>query len=160
MQYLSPQASWFTPTSAIDANGRLLSALQREVDHMFDQVSGLPSTAVSRSAAPRISVIETDGLVEIEAELPGVEDKDLEIALNDDVLSIKGEKRMEHSEYRNDYCHQERSFGKFARSITLPFEPDPKTVKTLFAKGVLRITLPKSAVVKQQTVKIPVRMPV
>jgi HSP20 family protein len=100
---------------------------------------------------------ETDNSVEIEAELPGVDEKDLEVALNDDVLTIKGEKKLERDEQRKDYYHQERMYGRFARSITLPFEPDPKSVKTLFGKGVLKITLPKSADAKQHNVKIPVR---
>jgi HSP20 family protein len=104
-----------------------------------------------------MSVSETDSSVEIETELPGVEEKDVEIALNNDVLTIKGEKRIESSLQHSDYCHQERTFGKFARSITLPFEPDPKSVKTLFSRGILKITLPKSAAIKQQTVKIPVK---
>jgi len=95
--------------------------------------------------------------VEIETELPGVEEKDVEIVLSDDVLTIKGEKRMDSSLQHSDYCHQERTFGKFARSITLPFEPDSKSVKTLFSRGVLKITLPKSAAIKQNTVKIPVK---
>jgi HSP20 family protein len=55
------------------------------------------------------------------------------------------------------YFHQERTFGSFARSITLPFEPDPKTVKTFFVKGVLKITLPKPAGVKDKIVRIPVK---
>jgi len=87
----------------------------------------------------------------------GVDEKDVEVALNADVLTIKGEKRLESNSQQNEVCHQERIYGKFARSITLPFEPDPKMVKTLFTKGVLKITLPKSAAVKQHTVKIPVK---
>jgi HSP20 family protein len=98
---------------------------------------------------PRMSVSESDQSVEIEAELPGIDEKDVDVALNDDVLTIKGEKRMENH-------YQDRSFGKFARSITLPFEPDAKTVKTFFSKGVLKITLPKTAG-KQHSVKIPVK---
>ena len=107
---------------------------------------------------PRMNVTETDSAIEIEAELPGVEEKDLDITLNEDVLTIKGEKRVLRDEQQKDYYYQEISSGRFARSVTLPFEPDPKTVKTLFAKGVLKITLPKTANLKQQTIKIPVRL--
>jgi len=104
-----------------------------------------------------MSVNETDSSVEIETELPGVEEKDVEIALSNDVLTIKGEKRMESSLQHSDYCYQDRTFGKFARSITLPFGPDPKSVKTLFSRGILKITMPKSAAIKQHAVKIPVK---
>lgn len=142
-----------------DPTGGFLSAMRKEFDHIFDEFGGRSSAngSVSQSAAPRISLSETEGAVEIEAELPGVEEKDVEVALNEDVLTIKGEKRLEREQQHADYYRQERSFGRFARSIVLPFEPDPKTVKALFARGVLKITLPKSATVKQQTIRIPVK---
>ena len=159
--YLTPQSTWFRPGSSFDANKGFLSALNREIDQVLDGFGSFstssPSGTMSRSSTPRMSVSETDSSVEIETELPGVEEKDVEIALSDDVLTIKGEKRMESNLQHSDYCHQERTFGKFSRSITLPFGPDPKSVKTLFSRGVLKITLPKSAAVKQHTVKIPVR---
>ena len=159
--YLTPQSTWFRPGSSFDANKGFLSALNREIDQVLDGFGSFstssPSGTMSRSSTPRMSVSETDSSVEIETELPGVEEKDVEIALSDDVLTIKGEKRMESGLQHTDYCHQERTFGKFSRSITLPFGPDPKSVKTLFSRGVLKITLPKSAAVKQHTVKIPVR---
>ena len=157
MSYLTPQSTWFKPGSSFDANRGFLSALNREIDQVLDGFGSLSSSSgtVSRSSTPRMSVSETDSSVEIETELPGVEEKDVEITLNDDVLTIKGEKRMESSLQHSDYCHQERTFGKFARSITLPFDPDPKSVKMLFSKGVLKITLPKSSGSKQHTVKIP-----
>ena len=161
MSYLTPQSSWFKPASSFDANRGFLSALNREIDHVLDEFGSFSSPSssgtTSRSSTPRISVSETDSSVEIETELPGVDEKDVEIALSDDVLTIKGEKRMESSSQHSDYCHQERTFGKFSRSITLPFGPDPKTVKTLFSRGVLKITLPKSSGGKQHSVKIPVK---
>ena len=165
MTYLTPQTAWygqqptwFGPAMAANANNRALSAAQsaqREMDRFLDELGGWSSAAATGHAVPRLSLSETDNSVEIEVELPGVDEKDLDVALSEDVLTIKGEKRAD--EHQKDYCHQERTFGRFTRSITLPFDPDPKTVKTLFAKGVLKITLPKSAGVKQHTVKIPVR---
>jgi HSP20 family protein len=157
MSYPTPQSTWFRPASTFETNRSFLSALNREIDHVLDEFGGYGSATASRSATPRMSVSETDQSVDIEAELPGVEEKDVQIALNDDILTIKGEKRMESNSQHNQFCHQERMFGKFARSITLPFGPDPKTVKTIFAKGVLKITLPKSAALKQHSVNIPVK---
>jgi HSP20 family protein len=157
MSYPTPQSTWFRPASTFEANRSFLSALNREIDHVLDEFGGYASATGSRCATPRMSVSETDQSVDIEAELPGVDEKDVEVALNADVLTIKGEKRLESNSQQNEVCHQERIYGKFARSITLPFEPDPKMVKTLFTKGVLKITLPKSAAVKQHTVKIPVK---
>jgi HSP20 family protein len=158
MYDLTQQTSWSRTAMPFDPNGGFLSAMRKEIDHIFDEFGGRSSTSsASQSVAPRMSVSETEGSVEIATELPGVEEKDIEIALNEDVLTIKGEKRLERDEQNADYYRQERSFGRFARSITLPFEPDPKTVKTVFARGVLKITLPKSATVKQQTIRIPVK---
>lgn len=160
MYDLTQQTSWpRTAAVPFDPTGGFLSAMRKEIDHFFDDLGGRSSASggASQSAAPRISVSETEASVEIDAELPGVEEKDVEVALNEDVLTIKGEKRLEREEQHADYYRQERSFGRFARSIVLPFEPDPKTVKALFARGVLKITLPKSAAVKQQTIRIPVK---
>lgn len=164
MTYLTPQPTWsgqqpawFGSAAAAKANSRALSAVQREMDRFLDELGVWPSTASAGYPLPRVSVSATDDSVEIEAELPGVDEKDLEVTLNEDVLTIKGEKKVERDEQQKDYYCQERTFGRFARSITLPFDPDPKTVKTLFAKGVLKITLPKSASIKQNTVKISVR---
>ena len=101
---------------------------------------------------------EIDNSFEVQAELPGVEQKDVEVVLNEDVLTIKGRKRMEREENKTDYYYaQERTFGSFARSITLPFEPDPKMVKSYFVNGVLTITLPKPVGAHAKMVKIPVK---
>lgn len=155
MTNLIPQLTWFRPVSPYQS-GALYSGFNREVGALFDELSGMTS-AKSNVTQPRMSVRETDGAIEIEAELPGVDEKDIEIELTDDVLTIKGEKRVERDEAHKDAYYQERTFGKFARSITLPFEPDPKSVKVLFARGVLKITLPKSAGVREHTHRIPVR---
>jgi HSP20 family protein len=156
VSYPTPQSTWFKPTSTFETNRSFLSALNREIDQVLDEFGSFATANTSRSTAPRMSVSESDQSVEIEAELPGVEEKDVDVALNDDVLTIKGEKRMESHAQHSDFCYQDRSYGKFARSITLPFVPDPKMVKTLFSKGVLRITLPKTPG-KQHSVKIPVK---
>jgi HSP20 family protein len=104
----------------------------------------------------RLNVSETDSAIEIEAELPGVDEKDVDVSLSEDLLTIKGEKKDEREEKTKDYYMHERRFGAFSRSIHLPFAPDAKSVKASFDKGVLKITLPKPAGVKEKTVKIPV----
>jgi HSP20 family protein len=156
MTYVTPQNTWFAPALNFDVTGGAFPAMRNAIDHLFDEAAGFSSPMGARRGSPRINISETDNSVEIEAELPGVEQKDVEVALNDDVLTIKGEKRMEREDHQRNYCHQERVFGKFSRSITLSFEPDPKTVKALFVKGVLKVTLPKSPSVIQHTVKIQV----
>ena len=155
MTNLIPQMTWFRPVSPYQ-NGGFYSNFNREIDRFVDELGSINS-AKSNVASPRISVRESDDAIEVLAELPGVDEKDIDVELTDDVLTIKGEKRVERDEAHKDAYYQERTFGKFARSITLPFEPDPKTVKTHFVRGVLKITLPKSAGVKEHTVKIPVK---
>jgi HSP20 family protein len=106
---------------------------------------------------PRIDVAETDSAIEITAELPGIDEKEVDVVLRDDVLTIKGEKKSEREEKKKDYHLVERSFGSFARTIRLPFDADSEAVKASFAKGVLKVSIAKPAEVKQKTVKIPVR---
>jgi HSP20 family protein len=141
----------------MEQNNRSFSAMRKAFDQAFNEFGGLSSGACSHCASPRINVSETDLAVEIAIELPGVEEKDLEVSLNHDVLTIKGEKKMEREEQHQNYSHQERMFGKFERSIDLSFAPDAKVVKTVFAKGVLKVTLPKSASAIQNNVKIPIK---
>ena len=90
------------------------------------------------------------------ADLPGVDEKDVEVVLSDGRLTIKGEKKLEKEEKKQDYYLHERSYGSFARSVALPFEADPDQVKASFAKGVLTVTVPKPPEVKAKQKKIPI----
>jgi HSP20 family protein len=115
---------------------------------------GLP--AAGTAVAPRIDVSETDTEIKIEAEMPGVDEKNVEVVLSNGRLTIKGEKKQEKEEKKKDYHVVERSYGSFARSIGLPFEADPGQVKASFAKGVLTVTVPKPPEVKAKEKKIPI----
>jgi HSP20 family protein len=136
------------------------TSLRRDIERLFEDFSrdfdwGPPALAGMRMA-PRVDVSETDTEIKIEAELPGVDEKDLEIVLSDGRLTIKGEKKQEKEERKKDYHLVERSYGSFARSIALPFEADPDKVKASFAKGVLSVTVPKPPEVKAKEKKIPI----
>lgn len=132
--------------------------MQKEINRMFSDFGrGLPARFGDGDVSPRIDVAETDSAVEVTAELPGIDEKDVEVVLRDDLLTIKGEKKSEREEKKKDYHLVERSFGSFSRSIRLPFEADSETVKANFAKGVLKVSIAKPAQVKEKTVKIPVR---
>lgn len=134
------------------------AAMQREINRMFGEFGrNLPAQFADRDVSPRIDVAETDSAVEVTAELPGIDEKDVEVVLRDDLLTIKGEKKSEREEKKKDYHLVERSFGSFSRTIQLPFDADSETVKANFAKGVLRVSIAKPAQVKEKTVKIPVR---
>jgi HSP20 family protein len=134
------------------------TSLRRDMDRLFEDFSrdlgwGPPAIA-GAGMAPRVDVSETETEIKIEAELPGVDEKDIEVVLSDGRLTIKGEKKQEKEEKKKDFPLVERSYGSFARSIGLPFEVDPNQVKASFAKGVLTVSLPKPPEVKAKEKKI------
>ena len=122
--------------------------LHREMNRLFDDVMrGTPSgggQAQGSLLAPHMDVTETDQEIRIQAELPGVHEKDVELSLNDDVLTIRAEKRQERREEREGTHISERSFGTFQRAIRLPIEVNPDQVQAQFENGVLRVILPKT----------------
>ena len=128
----------------------LFGSLHREVDRLFDEFSrgfGTLGTQVSANLVPSINVSETDKAIEITAEMPGLERKDVEVSLEDNVLTIRGEKKLEgerKDEKRNDHVI-ERSYGTFYRMLELPPGIDPSTVQATMSKGVLKVTISKPA---------------
>jgi HSP20 family protein len=101
-----------------------------------------------------MDVTETDKEIEITAELPGLEEKDVEVNVADNVLTIRGEKKAEKEEKSKNYQIVERSYGAFARTVELPDGVDPAAVKASIAKGVLKVTVPKPAPAKATKVEI------
>ncbi len=101
--------------------------------------------------------IETAKEIRVTAELPGLEEKDLEVSLLEGALTIKGEKRDEHEEEKGDVYHSERHYGMFERTISLPSQVDADKVKASFKKGVLKITLPKTKEAQPNRRIIPVQ---
>ena len=103
---------------------------------------------------PRVDVSETDEAFEIAAELPGLAEKDVEVLVENDMLTIKGEKTEERSEEEKNYHLTERRYGSFQRSFRLPTTVDAETVKAAFDKGVLTVTLPKAEESKPKKIAI------
>jgi HSP20 family protein len=126
-------------------------SLHREINRMFDDVfrgTGMqPATGDSQGRSlvnASIDVAETDKEIRITAELPGVAEQDVEVMLQDDLLTIRGEKKQERKDEKESYHFVERSYGRFQRSIRLPFQADPEQVQARFENGVLTVTVPKS----------------
>jgi HSP20 family protein len=139
----------------------LFGSLHREIDRLFDDLTRggfgtLPSPAQT-NLMPSIDVTETDKEIEITAELPGLERKDVDISIEDDLLTIRGEKKVETKEEDKDKNYQvsERSYGVFYRVIPLPPGVDPASIQAVMSKGVLKLTIPKPA--KAQPKKIEVK---
>lgn len=119
--------------------------LQREIDRLFEDFTrGVPALG-STALRPSMDVTETDKEIEITAELPGLEEKDVQINFADNVLTIRGEKKAEREEKEKDYHLVERSYGSFSRTLELPAGVDPDAIKASIAKGVLKVTVPKPA---------------
>ena len=107
--------------------------------------------------SPRLDVSETEKAVHITADLPGLEKKDISISLEDDLLTISGERKEEKEEKGKTYHTLERRSGSFFRSIRLPAEVDKKKVDAAFSNGVLTITLPKSTETRRSKTVIEIK---
>ena len=142
---------------------------RREMDRLFDDFTGgllrgslFGPTPFRRAEGtfrtmPAVDVAETDKAYEIKAELPGLDEKNIEVKVDNGVLSIKGEKQEEKEEKEKDYYRRERSFGSFERHFQLPDDIEPDKIEATFKNGVLSVTLPKSAEGQQQAKKIEVK---
>lgn len=132
----------------VPTGGDPFGMLHREVNRVFDEVfRGMPvatrGAAVMGGFAPSLDVRETEGGLEIAAELPGMSENDIQLNLEGDLLTLSGEKREERKGEEGGLHLTERSFGRFQRAFRLPYRPDPGQVKAEFDKGVLRISLPR-----------------
>jgi HSP20 family protein len=136
-------------------------SLHREIDRLFDDFSrGVPMMrwpSMDGGVDLRVDVSETDKEIKVTAELPGVDEKDIQVTLVGDLLTIKGEKKAEQERKEENYRIIERSYGSFARSLRLPYAVEEKKVQAEFKKGVLTITLPKPAEVQASAKKIEVK---
>jgi HSP20 family protein len=112
----------------------------------------------SVSYSPKVDIIESDREIRVSAELPGMNEKDIDISLNHDSLTIKGEKREEKEDKGKDYYRMERSYGSFCRSIPLPVEIETDKVNAHYRKGILTIKIPKSAKTIEEKKKIAVKV--
>ncbi len=150
---------------------RPMNSLRREVDRLFEDFDrDFWRVPFRRSAsmlepfwrgeegpAPAVDIIEDEKAYEVTAELPGMDDKDIEVTLKDDVLTIKGEKREEKRQKEKNYRLSERCYGAFERSIEAPEDVDADKIEARFEKGVLKVTLPKKPEAQKTEKKIEVK---
>src|ERR1700760_566153 len=119
--------------------------LQRRMNSVFEDFFGCSSSDLWGDATveflPRVDVTETGKEVRITAELPGLDEKDVEVTMTSNMLTIKGEKKVEKEE--GDYYYSERHYGHFERTIALPQGIDTDNAEAKFKKGVLKVTIPK-----------------
>ncbi len=152
--------------------GNPLAALRERWDHVFDDFFAdfprwpslrrpldiEPLRLITGSELmPAMDVTEQEDGYQISAELPGMDDKDIGVEVQDDLLTVRGEKRAEQEKKDKGYHLTERSYGSFTRSFRLPSDADAGKASASFSKGVLKISVPKSAEARNKVKKIDVK---
>jgi HSP20 family protein len=133
---------------------RDLARLQDEVSRMFDDRTFRSSESVGWT--PAVDIYEDEDSVSLRFELAGVEPKDVDVRFENGVLTVKGERKLEKQDKRENYHRVERSYGTFTRSFSLPGTLDPERIKAEAKNGVLEITLPKKAEAKPRAIQVKV----
>ena len=133
-----------------------VASLHRDVNRLFEEAfrSFGDSPFFGDREWPRVDVEEADKEYRVTAELPGLDEKDVEVLLHDGVLTVRGEKKVE-SEDRNR-TYSERFYGRFERRLSLDRDIDESAVKATFKKGILTVTVPKSAMALERAKRIPI----
>jgi HSP20 family protein len=138
-----------------------LATFRQEMDRLVQSFFGgsdfHPFGRRSGTFMPQVDVADTDKEIKVSVELPGLDDKDVEVSLTKETLTIKGEKKEEKEEKGKDYYRSERSFGSFTRTIPLPVEIDAEKAEASFEKGVLMVNLPKTKQVISETKKVAIK---
>lgn len=130
---------------------REMSSLQSEMNRLFSTFFDGPSAVDApagtglRRWVPAMDLVETDGSYVLKADLPGLAKDDVKVELNDNVLTVSGERKAEHEDRGKGYHRVERAYGSFSRTLTLPEGVDPEAIEASFDKGVLEVRVPKPA---------------
>lgn len=147
------------PMRRSDESNPFLS-LQQEMNRIFDRFSDnfiSPFRERTLSTFPKVNVKESEKSIEVTAELPGLDAKDIDISVSDNVLTLKGEKRMEKETKEDDYYRMERSYGSFNRNIMLPSEVDANKTDAQYKNGILTITVLKKPEAQRKSKKIEIK---
>lgn len=158
--------SWPFGGTAFQASPwQMMRRMQEDMDAFFNQMFGggiqQGSTTAMQTWSPNVDVSQTDKEWCIEAELPGVERDNIQVEVNDHLLTIRAEMRQESQtggpeDKQRDYFHRERRYGFFERTLPLPENADEANIRCEFRNGVLRIDIPKTAQSQQQPRRIPI----
>jgi len=139
---------------------RSFGELHSEMDRLFEDFFGLRAKGKAleeRVWAPAVDVVDKKDKTLVRTELPGVEKKDVKVTVEGDVLTIRGERKVEEKVKDEDYYACELCYGAFSRSIYLPVKVDPGKIEANFKNGILEITLPKSKEAKPREIEISIK---
>ncbi len=157
---------------AIGSPFRVFEQMRKEIDRMFDDFGdGFWNISGTRNSepepvwrrdfgwekSPAVDVVEKEKAYEISAELPGMDEKDIAVTVAHGILTIRGEKKEEKEQKQKDYHVSERHYGSFARRFRIPDEIDPGKIEAKFDKGVLAVTVPKTAAAQKPERKITIK---
>ncbi len=142
---------------------REMATLTDRMNRLFDEVWGRPlrrgaeeEGAMIGAWAPAVDVLETKDGLQLTAELPGIDPKNVEVTVENGVLALRGERSFEKAAEGETYHRVERVYGTFERSFTLPTSVDPDKIKAQFKNGLLTLTIPKREEAKPKPIKIQV----
>jgi HSP20 family protein len=135
---------------------REFSTLQDRMNRLFRETQGntQDESLTSSSFAPAVDVYEDEHNVTLKIEVPGIDEKDIDVRIENNTLTVHGERKIEKEEKEENYRRVERQYGSFTRTFNLPPTVDPEKVQADYDKGVLQITLPKKAEAKPKQVKV------
>ena len=132
--------------------------MQREIDRMFDRFSGgTLDDGITSTWLPAVDIIENENDYLVKVELPGVDKNGVKITINDDVLTIRGEKKQEREKKDDNYHRVERSYGSFQRSFTLPSSVQSEKIEASYDNGILTVMLPKAEEAKPKEIEVKVK---
>jgi len=149
--------SLWTGTGAIDPFRDMRRAMRRDMNEFFPGFGRDWPSVDAGLPAPAINVAETDTTIDVTAELPGVDQKDIKVSLDGNRLVIAGEKKSESDRKDKDWHVVERAYGSFHRAIALPFEPRDESVEARFDKGVLHLSVKKPVNQQAKTTNIEIK---
>ncbi len=154
-------SDWFSGRRGGGGMGPAFDNLQSELSRVLNDFGFAPAgTPGAVMTQPKVDVIATErGGLEVQAELPGVEERDIDLSVDGNLLVLRGERRQDREESRRNYRVRERTYGAFSRSIALPFEPQPDQIDAEFRNGVLTVRVERPQPNQQRGAKVQIRTP-
>jgi len=132
-----------------------LSGLQEQVNRLFDtSFPGRSDNSALTTWAPAVDIYETENELVVKADLPDINEKDLDVRIENNTLTIRGERKFEKKVTEDNYLRVERTYGSFSRSFSLPNTVNSEAIKADYKNGVLTVELPKRAESKPKQVKV------
>jgi HSP20 family protein len=133
---------------------REFSTLQDRMNRLFRETQGPEESLTTSSFAPPVDVYEDEHNVSLKIEVPGIDEKDIDVRIENNVLTVHGERKLEKEEKEENFRRVERQYGSFTRTFTLPTTVDAEKVSANYDKGTLKIALPKKAEAKPKQIKV------